>query len=105
MKQRPPLLFGNMKQRPPLLFESLGISFIHEPEHARSNYWLNAVILSDSKMRDEFLKVTNNANVMTRPVWKLLNKLEMYRDCRTDALTNAKWLEERVINIPSSVLI
>ena len=86
-------------------FESLGISFIHEPEHARSNYWLNAVILSDSKMRDEFLKVTNNANVMTRPVWKLLNKLEMYRDCRTDALTNAKWLEERVINIPSSVRV
>ena len=86
-------------------FESLGIPFVHEPDHARSNYWLNAIILPDSKTRDEFLKVTNNANVMTRPVWKLLNKLEMYRDCRTDALTNAKWLEERVVNIPSSVII
>jgi len=27
------------------------------------------------------------------------------KTCYTDALTNAKWLEERVINIPSSVLI
>ena len=86
-------------------FESLGIPFVHEPDHARSNYWLNAIILSDSKTRDEFLKVTNNANVVTRPIWRLLNKLDMYKTCRTDALTNAKWLEERVINIPSSVLI
>jgi perosamine synthetase len=86
-------------------FESLGIPFVHEPDHARSNYWLNAIILPDSKTRDEFLKVTNNANVMTRPVWRLLNKLDMYKTCQTDALTNAKWLEERVVNIPSSVII
>ena len=86
-------------------FESLSIPFIHEPEHARSNYWLNAVILPDTKTRDEFLKATNKANVMTRPVWRLLSKLDMYKTCRTDALTNAKWLEERVVNIPSSVRI
>lgn len=86
-------------------FEPLGITFIHEPKHARSNYWLNAIILQDSKTRDEFLKLTNNANVMTRPIWRLLNKLDMYKTCQTDALTNAKWLEERVVNIPSSVII
>ena len=86
-------------------FESLGIPFIHEPEHARSNYWLNTIILPDSKTHDEFLKVTNNANVMTRPVWRLLSKLDMYKTCQTDALTNAKWLEERVVNIPSSVIV
>jgi len=28
----------------------------------------------------------------------------MYRNCRTDALDNASWLEERVVNIPSSVI-
>jgi len=84
-------------------FEPLGILFVHEPQHARSNYWLNAIILPDRKTRDEFLKATNEAKVMTRPAWKLLNQLEMYRDCQTDALTNARWLEERVVNIPSSV--
>ena len=86
-------------------FKPLDIPFIHEPNHARSNYWLNAVALPDRKIRDEFLKVTNEAKVMTRPVWKLLNKLDMYKACQTGALTNAKWLEERVVNIPSSVII
>ena len=86
-------------------FESLDIPFIKEPEHARSNYWLNVIILPDQKSRDQFLKATNEAGVMTRPVWKLLNKLKMYRDCQTDALTNARWLEDRVVNIPSSVIV
>ena len=85
-------------------FESLDIQFIHEPEHARSNYWLNAVIMPDRKTRDEFLTATNEEGVMTRPIWKLLNKLDMYKDCQTDALINAQWLEDRVVNIPSSVI-
>ena len=84
-------------------FTSLNIPCIQEPVNARSNYWLNGIILSDSKTRDEFLKATNEAGVMARPVWRLLNKLEMYKDFQTDALTNARWLEERVVNIPSSV--
>ena len=86
-------------------FESLDIQFIHEPEHAHSNYWLNGIILLDKKTRDEFLKATNEAGVMTRPIWRLLNRLEMYKDCRTDSLINAQWLEERVVNIPSSVRV
>jgi len=56
------------------------------------------IILPDRKTRDEFLKMTNEANVMTRPAWRLLNKLEMYRDCQTDELTNAQWLEDRVVS-------
>jgi perosamine synthetase len=86
-------------------FQSLRIPFIHEPEHARSNYWMNAFMLPDRKTRDEFLKATNEAGVVTRPIWRLLNKLKMYKDCRTDALANAQWLEDRVVNIPSSVRV
>jgi len=88
-----------------VFFESFDILFIHEPQHACSNYWLNAIILPDSKTGDEFLKATNNVGVMTRPIWSLLNKLEMYKDCQTDALTNAKRFEDRVVNIPSSVRV
>ena len=76
-----------------------------EPIDAVSNYWLNAIILPNSETRNEFLKATNEAGVMTRPIWRLLNKLEMYKDCQTDALENAKWLEDRVVNIPSSVIV
>ena len=85
-------------------FTSLNISFIKEPMNARSNYWLNAVMLPDRETRDGFLKATNETGVMTRPIWRLLNQLEMYKDCQTDALTNARWLEDRVVNIPSSVI-
>ncbi len=84
-------------------FQSIGIPFIHDPEYARSNYWLNSIILPNRKAREEFLQATNEAGVMTRPIWRLMNKLEMYKDCQTDNLENAQWLEDRVVNIPSSV--
>jgi dTDP-4-amino-4,6-dideoxygalactose transaminase len=61
--------------------------------------------MPDRNARDEFLKATNEAGIMTRPIWNLLNKLEMYKDCQTDALQNAQWLEDRLVNIPSSVRI
>lgn len=56
---------------------SQNILFIEEPENARSNYWLNAVLLDDLQQRDEFLDYTNNNGVMTRPIWALMNKLEI----------------------------
>ena len=87
------------------LFSSLtSIStFFKEPQYAKSNYWLNSLILNDSKQRDEFLKYTNNNGVMTRPIWQLMNKLEMFKSFQTDKLENAVYLEDRVVNIPSSV--
>jgi aminotransferase in exopolysaccharide biosynthesis len=80
-----------------------GIEFVHEPEHARSNYWLNAIVLSDREERDHFLKTTNEQDIMTRPIWRLMSELPMYADCQNDGLEVSKWLEERVVNLPSSV--
>ena len=77
------------------------ITFITEPKNSKSNYWLNAIILEDSKERDLFLKESNGSGVMTRPIWRLMNRLEMFKDCQSMPLSNAKWLEERVVNIPS----
>jgi aminotransferase in exopolysaccharide biosynthesis len=82
-----------------------GINFINEPENSSSNYWLQAVILKDVKTRDEFLKYTNKNGVMTRPIWKLMNELEMFKDAQSSDLTNAKICEERIVNIPSSVIL
>ena len=78
-------------------------TFITEPVNSRSNYWLNALILKDRQERDAFLEATNNANVMTRPIWRLMNKLEMYQHAPHGTLENSEWLEQRVVNIPSSV--
>jgi dTDP-4-amino-4,6-dideoxygalactose transaminase len=79
-------------------------TFFSEPPHSRSNYWLNAVILENRNERDKFLKYTNENGIMTRPIWTLMNKLAMFKDCQTDSLENAEWLEDRVVNIPSSVV-
>ena len=85
-------------------FNSIDLPFITEPPHAQSNYWLNAVVLPDRKERDHFLSVTNDAGVNTRPAWRLLNKLSIYRTCETDTLEHANWLGDRLVNIPSSVV-
>ncbi|MCD4819048.1 MAG: LegC family aminotransferase [Candidatus Cloacimonetes bacterium] len=86
-------------------FNTIGIEFVKEPEKSHSNYWLNTIILRDKKERDEFLKYTNENGIMSRPIWILMNKLEMFKNCQTDELTNSHWLEERIVNIPSSVKI
>ena len=84
-------------------FDEYEVEFVREPEHARSNYWLNAIILENSSKRDVFLKVTNKQGIMSRPIWRLMSDLPMYAECQTDGLEVSKWLEERVVNLPSSV--
>ncbi len=79
------------------------ITFFTEPENSRSNYWLNAVILKDKAAQQKFLEYTNDHGIMTRPVWELMNHLEMFKDCETDGLKNTEWLADRIVNIPSSV--
>jgi perosamine synthetase len=84
-------------------FDEIGIKFFTEPENSRSNYWLNAIILSDKIERDKFLKITNENGIQTRPVWTLMYKLPMYKDCFKIETPNAEYIEERLINIPSGV--
>ncbi|MDG6348300.1 LegC family aminotransferase [Luteimonas sp. 8-5] len=67
------------------------------------NYWLNAVLFGSLRERDEFLEYSNSKGVMARPVWRLMSRLPMYSGCQNDGLENSKWLEERVVNLPSSV--
>lgn len=95
----------NLAQKYAAFFDAEGIAFVSEPPQARSNYWLNAIILPDREARDGFLEASNNAGVMTRPAWQLLNKLQIYSNCQTGLLPNAEWLVDRIVNIPSSVVI
>ena len=77
--------------------------FVDEPEGAESNFWLNAIVLKNRKERDEFLEVVNAEKIMTRPIWTLMNKLPMFESCQCGLLENSQWLEDRVVNLPSSV--
>jgi len=85
-------------------FKQLKIQFVTEPRNSLSNYWLNALILTDKIEQNEFLEYMNNNNIMIRPVWQLMNRLEMYKNCQCDSLENTGWLADRLVNIPSSVI-
>ena len=80
-----------------------GLSFISEPRYAKSNYWLNAILLDDKNEQLKFLEYANNQGVMSRPVWTLMNELVMFKQCQAENLDNSMWLSERLVNIPSSV--
>ena len=84
-----------------------GIRVFTEPDFARSNYWLNTLILNNKFAceRDNLLELTNNAGIMTRPVWTSINKLNMYQNCPKMDLSEAEDLESRIINIPSSACL
>lgn len=84
-------------------FFNEGIKFRTENANTKANYWLMCVELENQKERDIFLKETNSKKVMTRPIWQLMFRLPMYVHCQRDGQINAKYLEERIVNIPSSV--
>ncbi|MBZ0158353.1 MAG: LegC family aminotransferase [Alphaproteobacteria bacterium] len=80
------------------------VEFFTEPEFARSNYWLNVLLLNneDIDIRDMILEKTNSNGIMTRPLWTLMHKLPMFKQYPRMDLSTAENLEKRLINIPSS---
>lgn len=84
-------------------FKNSPINFFRALKGNKANHWLNAVVLESKTDRDIFLKYTNENGVMTRPIWRLMSELPMFKDCQNDGLTNSLLLQDRVVNIPSSV--
>ena len=95
----------NLAKKYEIFFKNSNFNFFKEPKNCKSNYWLNSILLKNKTQRDEFLEESNLNGVMTRPIWILMNKLPMFKDCQCDYLQNSYWLEDRVVNIPSSVTL
>jgi dTDP-4-amino-4,6-dideoxygalactose transaminase len=86
------------------LNEKQGIRLMPIPESTSQwNYWLMSVSLENRDQRNNFLKETNEHGVMTRPIWQFMYRLPLYAHCQRDSQQNAEFLEERIVNIPSSV--
>ena len=81
-----------------------GVALLEEPAGTRSNYWLQALLLSPDlvSQRDEILSATNDAGLMTRPAWILMHELAQFSNCPRMDLNVAAGLAARLINIPSS---
>ena len=86
-------------------FLKKGIKFRTETKNTKANYWLMCIELENLKERNLFLESTNSNNVMVRPIWKSMDSLPMYKNCQKDELLNTKFLEDRIVNIPSSVIL
>ena len=86
-------------------FRAESVNFVSEPDGCISNYWLNAILLSDRGERDDFLKYANEREVMTRPLWRLMPGLEIYKKFQHDKNENALQIENCLVNIPSGVRV
>lgn len=93
------ILAENYKEK----FDSIGVNFRWEMQNTTPNYWLMCIEFNNKEERNLFLEISNNENVMTRPIWQLMNELPMYKDCQKDTLVNSYYLADRIVNIPSSV--
>ncbi|NRF39141.1 LegC family aminotransferase [Pedobacter foliorum] len=101
-----PFMLGSKRELADIyskFFAEQGVNFRTELPDTKVNYWLMCVELENKAERDLFLKETNENKVMTRPIWQLMYRLPMYLHCQRDGQTNAEFLEERIVNIPSSV--
>lgn len=81
------------------------ISFVSEPANARSNYWLNTVLVGSEGERDLLLQHTNSKGVMTRPCWIPMHQLDMFKHCQRDNLVNTEIIAGRAVNLPSSTTL
>jgi aminotransferase in exopolysaccharide biosynthesis len=86
-------------------FEEIqSVKLFSEPLGARSNYWLQTLMLEEDKIaeQEDILQDASRAGYMLRPAWQCLSDLEPYRDSPRMANMISKRLASRLINIPSS---
>jgi len=78
-------------------------TMLQEPFNSKSNYWLNTLITENKEHKEEILKLTNEAKVMTRPAWTPMHLLPFNNKFQKDDLNNTMWMFDRIVNLPSSV--
>lgn len=87
-------------------FEKIqGVTFFQETNFAKSNYWLNVLLLDSeyANLRDKLLELTHKVGILTRPAWELMPELPMYKDCPNMNLEVAADIIKMLINLPSGV--
>lgn len=86
-------------------FNKKGLELVAIPKNTTWNYWLMSLKFENKKDKSLFLNYSNKKMVLSRPIWQLMFKLPMFKDCLRDSQVNAEYLESRIVNIPSSARI
>ena len=83
-------------------FDKKGLQFYSPPKNIIWNHWLFSLILDNPEDKNLFLKISNESKILCRPIWNLMHKLPMYKNCQSSDLKNSIFLENRVVNLISS---
>jgi perosamine synthetase len=81
-----------------------GIELLREPSGASSNWWLNGFFVDSAETCQEVLAATNAGEIRTRPCWRMLAELPMYRSAprAQSGLAVAEERSRRLVSLPSS---
>ena len=84
-----------------------GVELVTEPAGCRSNHWLRSRCSSQQQIEEAgrrawLLESAHAADLLLRPVWKLLHQLPMYVEASRGALPVAEDQALRLVNLPSS---
>ncbi len=79
------------------------IEYVKPPPSCDSNFWLNAIKFNSKEERSAFLQETNDAGMSTRPLWKPMHQLIMFKNCQKTKLNITEDLYQKIVTLPSSV--
>lgn len=83
-----------------------GVEIFNEPDFAKSNYWLQTMVIDNSQYNiDTVLQTLNGQGVMARPIWNPLHQLTPFKNCPKAELTETEKLQQKIVNIPSSAYL
>ncbi len=85
-------------------FAAHAIPFLEEPKKCHSNFWLNNILLSSQRERDELLAYLNAHQIEARPAWWPIDDLPIYQRLNTDPLSTSYHIFERLVSLPSGSL-
>jgi perosamine synthetase len=80
------------------------VTMFKQPLMARSNYWLNTILLKKTKslLRNKILEKGKKSSIALRPAWKVLPELKFLKQYPKMNISQSKQLSKRIINLPSS---
>lgn len=79
------------------------ISLFKEPKNRLSNYWLQTIVIKDTKKikTKSIIKYLRKKGIEVRPGWCAMTKLEHLKNYPRMNCKNSEILENKIINIPS----
>jgi len=80
------------------------ISIFREVKNAKSNYWLQILILKKNnfKFKNQILDKAFKSGIYLRPAWRLISDLKPYKFNPKMNLNGSQDIYKRIINIPSN---